>query len=529
MYAVGSQLSKKPQFSMVNIFYVLAGAVAALILVAATANPFKFQQPVWYMEQFVNLRRIWQPPYEANLEVSYANLFPVIYVINGVCLLAWMLTPYVKRLFETSIQGQPAAEGEQYRLPRIDLALITIAALTAYMAFRSRRFIPIAGYVGCPVMALLIEQIIWTAASALNFYKRGRLEVPRMSVGLQRLLTAVAVVTVTALGTGWGLKFKRIYLEPWPSETKLTSVFMRMTASSAKPFSACQFITANNLEGNMFNYWTEGGFIAWGQRPDPNTGRTPLQLFMDGRAQAAYNYGAYMTWSEIMFGGATVRRARIRQQNLTTDDYVQIGEWLDGQLKQRNVWVVLMPANQFDTPFVMGLEHRPNWQLVFLDDKQKLYVDISKPQGLEIFKGIEDGTTQYPDESSRNLMRANNTIAFGKAPERIAFGLECAISAYEENPMHAPLKLVQVFYERYPQLRPRIEAFWKKTLDDFLANQKTYMSHDGYYLRIVGALLAVEYLEPVARRENNDKLVQFYNSKRNELVKMVPEVRDKRW
>jgi len=38
----------------------------------------------------------------------------------------------------------------------------------------------------------------------------------------------------------------------------------------------------------MFNYWTEGGFIAW-DRTRPNTGKTPLQLFMDGRAQAAYD------------------------------------------------------------------------------------------------------------------------------------------------------------------------------------------------------------------------------------------------
>ena len=87
----------------------------------------------------------------------------------------------------------------------------------------------------------------------------------------------------------WGYWYKVIYLDPWPDSNYLTSVFMRMTASYAKPFKACQFIRDNNLKGTVFNYWTEGGFVAYGQIPDPNTGKTPLQLYMDGRAQAAYN------------------------------------------------------------------------------------------------------------------------------------------------------------------------------------------------------------------------------------------------
>jgi hypothetical protein len=189
-----------------------------------------------------------------------------------------------------------------------------------------------------------------------------------------------------------------------------------------------------------------------------------------------------------------------------------------------------MPANQFDLPFVRGLDSNPTkWALVFFNDKEKLYVDVSTPQGLEISRGIEDGTTRYPDESYRNLSIAYNELGFGRSPERITMGLECAIKAYEENPMRVSLQMVQTFYERYPQLRPRIEAFWKKTLDDFTANQKTYMSRDGYYLKIMGVLLAVEYLRPVAEKEGNKELVQQYSTKREELIKMVPAVQDKRW
>ena len=106
-----------------------------------------------------------------------------------------------------------------------------------------------------------------------------------------------------------GPGFKHVYLDPWPLDAKYKSVFMRMTASDAKPFEACEFIRQNKLSGKMFNYWTEGGFIAWGQEPDPNTGRIPLQLFMDGRAQAAYDVPTFDLWSDIMSGGPVPSKA----------------------------------------------------------------------------------------------------------------------------------------------------------------------------------------------------------------------------
>ncbi|GAI95254.1 unnamed protein product, partial [marine sediment metagenome] len=186
-----------------------------------------------------------------------------------------------------------------------------------------------------------------TISAARNFYEKKRLTVLPMSYSLQLFITLAGAAAVLIFGSWWTLKFKRIYLDPWPTDSKLTSVFMRMTASDAKPFYACKFIKDNKLEGKMFNYWTEGGFIAWGQQPDPNTGKTPLQLFMDGRAQAAYDRKAYEVWSEIMFGGPLVQIARLRGHKLEDADYVEIGKWITERLKKRNVWVILMPAGQF--------------------------------------------------------------------------------------------------------------------------------------------------------------------------------------
>jgi hypothetical protein len=526
LFAVGSRLSRKPAYSMLNIVYVLAAAIVTLLVSAATVNPFKFTQTIWHLEQFVNLHRLWELAYEANLDITYANLFHVLYGINALCIVAWLAAPYAKAvlrdIFASSAATSALAEGV-YQSPKIDLALIVIAAMTVYMAIRSRRFIPIAGYVTCPLIALLADQIIQTVAASINFRKFGRLTLPRMSVGLQRWLIAGSVVLVGGLGIWWGLKFKNVYIDPWPTETKLTSAFIRMTASAAKPFDACRFITDNKMRGNMFNYWTEGGFIAWGQTPDPD-GHTPLQLFMDGRAQAAYNYDAYILWSEIMFGGPVVQKARIRNQNLTAEDYVQTGEWLDRRLKQFKVWVVLMPRNQFDTPFVKGLEHNSSWRLVYLDDEQRLYVDISTPRGLEIFKGIGDGNTIYPEKCYRNIMIAHNTLVFDSSPEQLTKGLQSAFDAFEESPTRTPMQLMQIFYERYPQFRPQIDTFWQKCLDDFHANKQKYLNSDGYYFRAVGALVAMSQLQPA-----NKETIESYAREKAELQGIIDLMQYKRW
>ena len=86
-----------------------------------------------------------------------------------------------------------------------------------------------------------------TISAARNFHKQEHLVVSPMPYNLQLFFTSVGAVAVLAFGTWWGLKFKRIYLDPWPNDPKLNSVFMRMTASDVKPFYACNFIKENKL------------------------------------------------------------------------------------------------------------------------------------------------------------------------------------------------------------------------------------------------------------------------------------------
>jgi hypothetical protein len=489
---------------------------------------YKPGSPVWQIKEALHLRRQWVPRYEGKYKVNYTHLFAVLYIVNIASVIIWFAAPYLREVFrQVPTQIGRQSQAEPYQLPKIDLALMAIAALTVYMAYRSRRFIPIAAMAACPILAMFIDQMTRAISAARNFHglsfsnaqngspkKRNRLTVPPMPYSLQVFFILVGAVAVLGLGTSWTLKFKRIYLDAWPTDPKLSSVCMRMTASDAKPFYALKFIKDNKLAGNMFNYWTEGGFIAYGQQPDPNTGKTPLQLFMDGRAQAAYMIDAYDRWSGIMAGGSItkqlVENAKTRRRQLNAADYRKIGDWIDRQLKDK-VWVVLMPAGQFREPFVRGLEHHPKWRLVFLNNKQKLFVDMRTPQAKKLFDGIRTGKTVYPDKFSRNLIIAHNLLLYGPDANAHKQGLDFAIKAFKLNPSQAAMQQI-IYAGRFTELNPIVIKHCRYYLDDFVENKDTWTKQDGYHHRLVAALNAATYLRGVARSQKNTALARSYNA-----------------
>jgi hypothetical protein len=282
---------------------------------------------------------------------------------------------------------------------------------------------------------------------------------------------------------------------------------MRMTASDAKPFYACDFIRENKLSGKMFNYWTEGGFIAWGQEPDPETGRTPLQLFMDGRAQAAYNVAAFDQWTNIMAGGPIVRRSVMAGRSLEQKDYIEVGKWISGELRERDVWVVLMPANQFNKPFTKGLEHSLDWRIAFINDKQKLFVDVNSPEGKKLYEGMFSGETVYPNEYSANLAVGHNLLLFDNMAQRTK-GLALLEQAFKLQPSPAPILDMLLIALRFPELRSSVDRLCAGYVEDFEKNKEMYARQDGYNLRIEAARLALVRLEQIAESQGNAELAE---------------------
>ena len=473
----------------------------------------------------------WHPAFEWNNPVGDERPFLIMYIITWLVLVSWAVVLIVTRQSVGQLRRKRKANStDGYQWPKIDLSLMAIAALTIYMAIRSRRFIPVAGYAACPIMALFIDQMVRAISATVNLHKRGRLAFGEMPAKVQSLFTLAGVAAVLYFGTWWTLKFKHVYLDAWPTDTKLNSIFIRMTASDAKPFYACQFIKDNKLEGKMFNYWTEGGFIAYGQQPDPNTGQTGLKLFMDGRAQAAYEPKVFILWQSLMSGGPEVEGARKRRQKLTRDKYAEIGKWMDKQFKKHEVWAVLMPAKEFSQPFMRGIEYSTNWHLAFLNNKQKLFVDITTDRGKKLFEGIFSGKTIYPDDFCRNLIVAHNMYLFGKGKTEKQRAFDFAIRAFELNPSQAPLGKIIMLSTRLPDLRGRANDLCKNYFDDFVKNKNDYIKQHGYHSKIVAALMAAEHLQRVAKGQKNTKLAEFYAAKQQEYKKERTRfLQSKRW
>ena len=493
--------------------------------------------------------------YERNLGLTYKKLFDVLYILNMVSIIFWLGLPYLKealgRIKEVENQEQQA---ETYQLPRIDLPLIIIAGLTIYMAVRSRRFIPIAGIAACPVVAMFIDQIVRAMSASRNFYANKRLAVSPMTRKVQLFFIGAGALAVLFFGTWWGHKFKVVYLDPWPSDPKLSSVFMRMTASDAKPFYAMKFIKDNELKGKMFNYWTEGGFIAWGQEPDPNTGKTPLQLFMDGRAQAAYNRTAFDIWTSIMSGGLPgsvgfeiMQAADFRAQTtgmkleaiLTPEDYVKLGQSFSNELEKRDVWVVLMPSAVYNDPdkpasyhVIKGFEQNPNsnWRIVFLNNRQKLFVDIRTPRGKELFEGIFNGKTVYPDDYHENLIRAYSWIRYRPGIEEKKKALDFGIKAFNLYPMPDTFYEILTMATNFPELSPAVNKFCSDYFDEFTEKRGIWAKQDGYRHKVEAVQMACYHLKRLAQVRRDTKLMNFYADKEYEYLLELESIhKSKRW
>ncbi len=341
-------------------------------------------------------------------------------------------------------------------------------------------FIAMAGIVYLSVLMIAREMKLQTESALARQMGRCAVKGSFHRAGVLVLLGFFLFV-----GSRVAIKYNDVYLKPWPQDPDYYSVFMRMTASHLKPFEACQFIRDNKLHGNMLNYWTEGGFIAYGQTPDPNSGKTPLQLFMDGRAQAAYDRKTFDLWSAIWAGvpGMSQRQAYQLQvkKNKTQKDFQIMGEAVVKELRKHDVWVALVPKLQFDSNFARALGSHTDWPVVYIDDKQKLFVDIRTEQGEKLFRGIAPGQTVYPNEYTRLMNEAFHKLTYMRqSKEQRQEGLEMAIKAFNMKPCDITAILLVNRAGNYPELKQEIAIFALDFIEDLSQKRDEYRQQNGY-------------------------------------------------
>jgi hypothetical protein len=494
--------------------HVIYASIAAFI-VSIILNPFHLTNLTHtkiimfskHAESWKNVHE-WHSAFEWDNRVGTGKPFLIMFIIAWVVLALW----FIARFFKPTISGKlrrqvKKTKTEGFEWPKIDLAILAIVTLTVYMAVRSRRFIPLAAAVACPLIALYIQQAFEMITAGSRFKKNQQLipaALPAMFVNL--LIMALTVLIIT-LGTIWSMKFKLVYLDRWANDDKRTSIFMRMTASYMKPFEVCQFINDNKLSGHMFNHWTEGGAVSFGQIPNPETGHIPLKLFMDGRAQAAYDHKTYKLWAEIKRGGPTVTRAAMAGRELTSTDYVEIGKWINEKLKAYDVWVVLMPSTQVNDPryncFTRSLSSTKNWRIAYLDNSQYLYIDTNTAKGKELINKVINQQATYPNEFSKFLSIGYNLL-FLRDEKASLMGFEYILKAFEIDPSEASMRLLRASVKR-GHIRSRALSNREKFLADFTTNKNVYEKESGYLKKLMAARLAAGYLSAKYNRSNPEK------------------------
>ena len=596
-----------------------AGAVAFVAMVVF--NPFHLTNLTHTFvisisknaEQWRNVHE-WHRAFDWTNPVGTAVPFLIMYILAWLVLVAWTILLIRGARIASRPVSKKMKATVQYTWPQIDLGLLIIAALTIYMAIRSRRFIPIAGYAACPILALLVQETLGRILAAINLRRQKPLDASSLgrAVGEVSVLAAAGALVIAglwylllrrwlffpvpgypemvqpraglifmgtilallgALAMAWwyavaaretppqgnaarrdsllepvlhtapillcasvlafsvwfGLRFKQVYLDPWPLDVKYNSVFMRMTASYSKPFEACEFMRLNKLSGKMYNYWTEGGFIAWGQEPDPNTGEIPLKLFMDGRAQAAYDVAMFDLYLGVLSGGPIPSAAARAGGRLTDKDYVQISNWIGEQLRKYGVWVVLMPELESRKTFTRALEYSTDWPIVYLDDKQRLFVDVKSPKGMALYQGVFTGKTRYPNDYLAQMAVGHNLrmVADGEQKEK---GLEYLVKALQDNPTPAPMVELLYFRLRWPELQPRIDEVCQAYVKDFEDNKATYARQDGYNLRLHAARLALTRLEEKAKTVKDTKSAQIFRARIDQYETEIDQLAlQKKW
>ena len=315
----------------------------------------------------------WHSAWEWSNPVGTSYPFLVMFIIAIITLVIWFINWLFKpelKLLRQKTESAPA----DFEWPKLDLAIIVIAALSVYMAIQSRRFIPIGAIAACPIVALFIDQTIRMIAVRITNSARTRLTVPPMPMVLQGAIIVLAVVAMAGFGGFWGWKFYRIYLAPWPDDEKYTSVFMRDDRFIRQAICRRGIYTRQPPQGQHVQLLDGRRFYCMDGRAGPEHRQNAFAVIYGRQGQAAYEPQKYDIWMAIMSGQPPQVKPFYDEGRRPTTQ--EVGKATDEELRKYNVWVVLMPAGELDGPLIEALDSHPDWRIVFLTNKDKMLVNI---------------------------------------------------------------------------------------------------------------------------------------------------------
>ncbi len=245
----------------------------------------------------------WQPIWNK----AFGNRFP--YVIFLSCLAVIFIYWYVLFFLKPkNINIKNNKNQKQIAWPQIDLAFFAIMAITIILSIKSRRFIFLGGIILAPFMAALLQEVIFMMNQLLSLPK-DRKTSPRFELTPQwNMTTSFAILAVGIFITGTFFAcMNDTYWKP-AVDGKEFNVFRRMVRVQDQPVKAMEFFAENNFKGTVRCEWTQGGFVAFSQNANPENGKPGSKIYMDGRAQAAYNIDHFILWNKLNAGHSSNKK-----------------------------------------------------------------------------------------------------------------------------------------------------------------------------------------------------------------------------
>jgi hypothetical protein len=473
----------KPTVGSLRAPATLAAAAAASLAATVALSPYRLANLTHPLVITVSADApLWRVVREWRSLFSDPLASPAPFtVFAAATALAWFLAP----------RRRPAIGSPQ--LLGGDAAIVPVAFVLAVV---SARFVPLACITAAPFLAVWLDRT-WAELARSSGPRRQR------SVGIAA--DVVLVFVAVAAATAFGVRAAATYIRPWPQDATRHGLFDRLTHAHQRPWGACAFLAANGVRGRMWNFWDEGGFLASCQQPDPVTGAPPVAIFIDGRAQAAYDVGALASYLDLLNGPG--RSGGLGESGEQVADVEALRAWTAPRLRELGVGVALVPAARQRTAFARAVAGLPGWQVAYADAEHTLFVDDHDAAGRALLARIETGTARFPDDASAKLTAALRLLAVPSS-EKALQAVQLASDSYRAEPTSIAV-LCAARAGRSPAAREAAGRFCREVAEEFVANRGRHRERSGYAKRLDAALVALEYLAAEARRTGHREMARW--------------------
>jgi positive regulator of sigma E activity len=198
----------------------------------------------------------------------------------------------------------------------LDITAALLAAGTGYLAFKHARFMPVFMIVALPLAGHFLSRGAWVRHARV-------------------LASACAFALVFIYSRDEHLGLARLRTGDWVNPVEF-------------PVLAADYVLARNLRGNMYNYYTWGGYLIWRLAPE-------RRVFLDGR-----NINPDIFWESAMIDEG-VEIAGKPQWKLLFEKY--------------DIRYAIFPLKKRGkpVPLVKSLSRDPEWVAVFINNNSVIF------------------------------------------------------------------------------------------------------------------------------------------------------------